>query len=107
MNLIVVSELTCNEGLYFRYISMMANKELDYDVLVEAQEEDVDFYFNLLKEKGWYDFVDDFVVPEWNVEGVRIDKELNYPRTIQVPQIKCENTLNILGQLKSLKEVTF
>ncbi len=107
MNLIVVSELTCNEGLYFRHISMMANQELNYDVLVEAQEGDVDHYFNLLKEKGWYDFVDDFVYPEWGVEGVRIDNKLNYPRTIQVPQIKCENTLNILGQLKTLKEITF
>ena len=71
----------------------------------EAQKEDVDKYFNLLREKGWYDFVDDFIVPEWNVDGVRIDKNLNYPRTIQVPQIKCENTLNILGQLKTMREL--
>ena len=105
MNLIVVSELTCNEGLFFRHISMVAGQELDFDVLVEAQEKDVDKYFNLLREKGWYDFVDDFIVPEWNVDGVRIDKNLNYPRTIQVPQIKCENTLNILGQLKTMREL--
>ena len=63
MNLIVVSELTCNEGLFFRHISMVANQELNFDVLVEAQEKDVDKYFNLLRKKGWYDFVDDFVIP--------------------------------------------
>ena len=51
MNLIVVSELTCNEGLFFRHISMVANQELDFDVLVEAKEKDIDKYFNLLRKK--------------------------------------------------------
>ena len=84
---------------------MVASQELDFDVLVEAKEQDIDKYFNLLRKKGWYDFVDDFVVPEWNIDGVRIDKELNYPRTIQVPQIKCENSLSILGQLKMMQNL--
>ena len=104
MNLIVVTELTNNDGLYFRYISMMAKTELDYDVLIEAREEDVDKYYKLLKSKGWFDFVDDFVLPNQE-EGVRIDTELSYPMTIQVPYIKCENTLNLLGQLKSLRNI--
>lgn len=104
MNLIVVSSLSCDEGLYFRYITMMAKEELDYDVLLEAQKEDTDYYFNLLKKHGWFDFVDDFVQPEWGVEGVRIDKELNYAKTIQVQGIRCENALNILGQLKGFEK---
>ena len=104
MNLIVVSTLSCDEGLYFRYVTMMAKSELDYDILLEAQKEDTDYYFNLLRKHGWFDFVDDFVQPEWRIEGVRIDKELNYPKTIQVDKIKCENTLNILGQLKGCRE---
>ena len=104
MNLIIVSSLSCDEGLYFRYITMMAKEELNYDILLEARKEDVDRYFNLLKKHGWFDFVDDFVQPEWKEEGVRIDKELNYPKTIRVDNIRCENTLNILGQLKSFKK---
>jgi|TARA_Y100000310_G_scaffold267524_1_gene279549 hypothetical protein len=104
MNLIVVSSLSCDEGLYFRYITMIAKEELGYDILLEARKEDVDYYFELLKRKGWFDFVDDFVLPEWREEGVRIDKELNYSRTIQVDSIKCENTLNILGQLKGFEK---
>ena len=113
MNLIIVSTLSCNEGLYFRYITMMAKEELDYEVLLEARKEDVDYYFKLLKKKGWFDFVDDFVQPEWKEEGVRIEKrrevenpilEANYSRAIKVDGIRCENTLNILGKLKSLKE---
>ena len=83
---------------------MLAKHELSYDILLEARKEDVDYYFKLLKRKGWYDFVDDFVLPEWREEGVRIDKELNYSRTIQVDSIKCENTLNILGQLKGFEK---
>ncbi len=104
MNLIVISSLSCDEGLYFRYITMVAKQELDYDILLEAQKEDVDYYFKLLKRKGWFDFVDDFVLPEWREEGVRIDRELNYPKTIQVDNIRCENTLNILGQLKGFEK---
>ena len=103
MNLIVVSSLSCDEGLYFRYITMIAQHELDYDVLLEAKKEDVDHYFKLLKKRGWFDFVDDFVQPEWNLDGVRIDRELNYARTVQVSGITSENTLNILGQIKTLR----
>lgn len=104
MNLIIVSDLSCDEGLYFRHVTMMAKTELDYDILLEAQKKNVDYYFKLLKKHGWFDFVDDFVQPEQKEEGVRIDKELNYSRTIQVGSIRCENTLNILGQLKSFRE---
>jgi hypothetical protein len=104
MNLIVVSSLSCDEGLYFRYITMIAKQELDYDILLEAQKEDIDYYFKLLKKKGWFDFVDDFIQPEWREEGIRIDRELNYPKTIQVDSIRCENTLNILGQLKGFEK---
>ena len=104
MNLIVVSSLSFDEGLYFRYITMIAKQELSYDILLEAQKEDVDYYFKLLKRKGWFDFVDDFVQPEWREDGVRIDKELNYPKTIQVNSIRCENTLGILGQLKGFEK---
>ena len=104
MNLIIITELTNNDGLYFRYISMMAKTELDYDILIEAKEKEVDKYYKLLKRKGWFDFVDDFILPNQE-EGLRIDTELKYPMTIQVPYIRCENTLNILGQLKSLRNI--
>lgn len=113
MNLIIVSSLSCDEGLYFRYITMMASEELGYDILLEAQKEDIDYYFKLLKKMGWFDFVDDFVQPEWKEDGVKIDRrqqpknpilELNYRKTIRVDGIRCENTLDILGQLKSLEK---
>ena len=41
MNLIVVSSLTCDEGLFFRHISMMGKTEMGYDVLVESKKEEI------------------------------------------------------------------
>ena len=96
-----------SEGLYFRFLTMIAKKTLNYDVVLEAEKDAVDFYYKFLKERGWFDFVDDFVSPEWNTEGVRIDTELNYPKTIQTKYIKCENTPNLLGQIKSLRGINY
>jgi hypothetical protein len=105
MNLIIVSQLTCNEGLYFRYLTMLAKGELDYDILIESQKSDIDYYFHLLKARGWFDFVDDFIEPKHRLEGVRIDTELNYPMTIRTDQIECMNVLNLLGQIKSMRNL--
>ena len=105
MNLIVVSELTCNEGLYFRHITMMAKTELDYDVLIESKEKDIDYYYKTLKAHGWFDFIDDIIVPEWREEGVRIDTRLDYPMTIKAEYIRCENTPLLLGQMKSMRKI--
>ena len=107
MNLVIVSELTCNQGLYFRHVTMMAKTELDYDVLIESEAEQIDHYYKRLKSKGWFDFVDDFIEPRHRLEGVRIDTDYNYPRTIKALQIRRENTLSILGQLKDLREMEF
>ena len=82
---------------------MEAKKALGYNVLIEVEKEAEDFYYNFLKEKGWFDFVEDFVQPECDIQGVRIDTELHYPMTIKAPYIRCENTPNLLGQIKSIK----
>ena len=105
MNLIVISELTCNEGLYFRYLTMMAKTELDYEVLVETEKSQLDHYYKTLKSHGWHDFVQDFIIPEWKVDGVRLDTELNYPMTIRTRSISCENSLSLLGQIKSMRNL--
>ena len=106
MNLIITAELSSDppsEGLYFRFLTMMAQKELDYDVVLESEREMIDTYYHFLKRKGWFDFIDDIVVPEWRIEGVRIDTKNDYPLTIQTPYIRCENTPNLLGQIKSIR----
>ena len=52
-----------------------------------------------------FDFIDDIIVPEWRIEGVRIDTELNYPKTVQTKSIIFENTLELLGQIKCLRNI--
>jgi hypothetical protein len=84
---------------------MIAKTELDYSVVIEAQEQEIDEYYSTLKKRGWFDFVEDFVIPEWNIDGIRIDKEINYPRTIRAPHIRCENTPNLLGQIKMMRSL--
>lgn len=106
MNLIILAELTCNEGLYFRFLTMVAKNDLDYEILVEAKsKKDIDKYYKILKKYKWHDFIDDFIVPEWDVCGVRVDTELNYPMTIRTSQITCENVSVLLGQIKSLRTI--
>ena len=110
MNLIIVAGLSTDppsEGLYFRFLTMIAQKELNYDVVLETEQEMIDSYWKFLKKRGWFDFIDDIVVPEWRIEGVRIDTENNYPMTIRTKYIKCENTPNLLGQIKSLRKINF
>ena len=105
MNLIVVSSLTCDEGLYFRHISMMGKTEMGYDVLVESKKEEIDLYYKILKDHGWFDYVYDFVLPEWREDGVRIDTKPNYSRTIVTNRISCEDTPRILGEMEFLKKL--
>lgn len=108
MNLIITSKIACDppsEGLYFRHFTMEAKHALDYDILLESEKESIDFYYKFLKERGWYDFIDSIITPQEREEGVRIDTELTYPRTILTKYIRCENTLNLLGQIKSLRNL--
>jgi len=104
MNLIITAELSSDppsEGLYFRFLTMVAKKDLDYTVVLEAERDSVDIYWKFLKRKGWFDFIDDIILPEWREEGIRIDTQLNYPMTIRTDYIRCENTPSLLGQLKN------
>ena len=108
MNLIITSDICCDppsEGLYFRHLTMEASLTLYYHVLVESQKDSIDFYYKFLKKRGWYDFVDAIVTPEEKEEGIRIDTELNYPKTILAKHIRCENTPNLLGQIKTLRDL--
>tara|TARA_Y100001938_G_scaffold129688_1_gene184886 strand:- start:77 stop:355 length:279 start_codon:yes stop_codon:yes gene_type:complete len=84
---------------------MVAAKDLDYCVVVESEKKKIDPLYKFLKQKGWYDFVSDIVVPEWKIEGVRIDTRNEYPLTIKTDYIRCENTPNLLGQIKTMRSI--
>tara|TARA_Y100001972_G_C7577521_1_gene289726 strand:+ start:452 stop:730 length:279 start_codon:yes stop_codon:yes gene_type:complete len=84
---------------------MVAAKDLDYCVIVESEKKKIDPLYKFLKQKGWYDFVSDIVIPEWKIEGVRIDTRNEYPLTIKTDYIRCENTPNLLGQIKTMRSI--
>lgn len=108
MNLIVISDLTLeplSEGLYFRFLTLVAKNDLDYDILIEADPESIDFYWKSLKKRGLFDFVDDFIYPEMREDGIRIDTELNFPRTIRTDGITVLSTPSLLGQLKFMRKL--
>jgi hypothetical protein len=102
MTLIVVSELTTNEGLYFRYLTSVAKLHYGMDVIVEAQKEQRDYFYSLLKEKGLYDFVSEIISPEIKEEGIRLDTEMNYPLTVTTKKICVTNVSNLITQIKLL-----
>ena len=104
MNLIIVSTLSIDEGLYYRYLTMIAKTELKYNILIESEKEDIDKYYRILKRKGWFDFTDDFIL-ENQEDGVRIDTKFDYPQTIQTQHLRCENVPQLLGQIKNLREI--
>tara|TARA_R100000988_G_scaffold50179_1_gene24660 strand:+ start:1439 stop:1768 length:330 start_codon:yes stop_codon:yes gene_type:complete len=102
MNLIVVSHLTTNEGLYFRYLTMMAAKNICMNILVETQAQQRDYYYKLLKQKGLNDYVMDFVTPDEREEGIRLDTESNFPLTVTTENICSDNVAQLILQIKSL-----
>lgn len=101
MNLIIIADLTTNEGLYFRYLTMM----VEANVVVETSKLLIDYHYKNLKSQGLYDFVDDMVTPECDVEGIRIDTDLNYPMTVQADTIRGTNVLHLLEQIRQLKNI--
>jgi hypothetical protein len=104
-NLIIVSPLSCeplSEGLYFRYLTLVAKTQLQYSILLETEKKAIDFYWKYLKQHGWFDFVDDFIT-ENQEEGLRLDTGFNYSNTIITKGIRCENTLALVRDITQVK----
>lgn len=107
MNLIIVSQLLDtppSDNLAIRYVTMEASRTLNLPVLIEVEQDMKDLYHVYMKTLGLMDFVDQYITPEEMEEGIRVDTELNYPMTIKTRNIRFDNTLSILGQIKSLKK---
>ena len=81
---------------------MTVKSYLGMDVLVEAQKEQIDYYYKLLKRKGLYDYVSEILPQDTKEEGVRLDTELNYPLTVKTKNICVTNVNTLIMQIKSL-----
>ena len=107
MNLVIVASLTepPTESLPFRYVTMIAKTELSMDVLIETERQLRDSYYHFLKSRAIHDYISDLILVEDKEEGVRLDTQLSYPKTIKIQAITFQNTLCLLGQIKFLSSV--
>jgi hypothetical protein len=81
----------------FRDLTLFCHVFLRVDTVIESEH--VDIYYRWLKARGGMDFVEDFVRPGVE-DGVRLDVEPNFPRTIVTDRIVPENTPTLINRIK-------
>lgn len=83
----------------FRDLTLYCHVLLDIDVVIESDE--IDTYYRWVKRRGGMDFVEDFVRPG-SEDGIRLDCELNFPRTVVTDRIIPENTHQLIARIKTV-----
>ena len=103
MNLIISAGLSepPTEILPFRYVTSVCKCDYKLDVLIEYDRSMKDMYWGFLTKRGMFDYIEDIVMPEEKENGIRVDYELNYPKTVVAIKITIEN------QEKLLKHIAF
>lgn len=86
----------------FRDLTLFCHCMLRIDTVIESEH--VDLYYRWLKMRGGMDFVEDFVRPGVE-DGVRLDVEQNYPRTIVTDRIVPENTHGLINKIRFVATV--
>lgn len=94
-----------SQNLMIRYLSQYVKVEMKGDVLIESPAEMIDLYYSYMKSKGIFDYIDDIQPLFVREEGIRLDIEPNFPKSIIIKAITFQNTPNILGQLKLLSSI--
>jgi hypothetical protein len=104
MNLIIRDQLVNPPTWFasFRDLTLYCNVFLKTDIVIEA--EDPDPYYRWIKPKGGMDFVSDFVRPGTE-DGIRLDLDHNYPRTIVTDRIVPENVHRLIALINQCKGV--
>lgn len=101
MNLIIAASLSepPTEGLSFRYVTLVAHHKLNFDCLIEVENQMKDLYYYFLLKRGLLDFIEQLITPTENERGIFIDSEPKHPRTILTKSITCENYINLLNKI--------
>ena len=55
-----------------------------------------------MKKKGMFDYIADIVTPEEKENGIRVDIEFNYPKTVVTKTIRFENESLLLKHIAML-----
>ena len=107
MNLIIVAGLTepPTETLPFRHVTAVSKCDYKMDVLVESPQKMKDLYWRFMKGVGMLDYVEYIITPKEREEGVRLDYEFNYPRTIVARRISLETQIDLLKHIAVLSVI--
>ncbi|EIP97870.1 hypothetical protein OpiT1DRAFT_02320 [Opitutaceae bacterium TAV1] len=84
----------------FRDLTLYCNVFLKDDIVIES--EDPDPYVRWMRPRGGMDFVEDFVRPG-SEDGVRLDTEHNYPRSVITDRIAPENVHRLIGMIRGCR----
>jgi len=84
----------------FRDLTLYYSVFVHDDVILES--DDPDIYVRWLRHRGGMDFVKD-IIRIGSEEGIRLDIEYNYPRSIVTDRISPENIHVLLNRLKNLR----
>ena len=99
MSLIIRDQLVTPPTWFssFRDLTLYCHCFLHATIVIES--EDPDPYWKWIRARGGMDFVEDFVRPG-SEDGVRLDLEPNYPRSVITDRIAPENVHRLISQLK-------
>lgn len=86
--------------LSFRDLTLYCAVFLRLDVVLESDE--IDTYYRWIKPRGGMDFVKDFVRPG-SQEGLHLDIEPQYPRSVVTDRIAPENVGRLIQQIRSAR----
>lgn len=84
----------------FRDLTLYCNVFLHLEIVVESDA--IDSYYRWIKPRGGMDFIEELVRPG-SEDGVRLDIEHNFPRTIVTDRIAPENVHRLIAQIQSLR----
>ena len=104
MNLIISAGLSepPTETLPFRYLTSVSKCDYKLDVLIESEQSMKDSYWTFLIKRGMFDYVQDIITPEERENGIRVDIEFNYPKTVVTKKITIENQETLLKHIALL-----
>ncbi len=81
----------------FRDLTLYCHVFLKAEIVIESS--DPDPYWRWMRPRGGLDFVEDFVRPG-SEDGVRLDIEPNFPRSVITDRIAPENVHRLIAQLR-------
>lgn len=89
--------------LSFRDLTLYCHIFLKADIVIES--EDPDPYWRWIKPRGGMDFIKDFVRPG-SEDGVHLDCQHNYPRSVVTDRIAPENFARLIARIRGFGKLS-